>query len=72
MRIIIKENGTEVIMKKKKTTCTLDDYLKATRKGSREAEQQTLGPGFHSRTRVHTSKKVYTRKQKHHSPYTDQ
>ena len=59
-------------MKKKKTTRTLDDYIKAARKGSREGEQETLGPGFHAHTRVHTSKKVYTRKQKHHHTYADQ
>ena len=41
------------------------DAVKAMRKGNREAEQDLLGPGFHSRTHVHTSKKVYTRKEKH-------
>lgn len=51
-------------MKKKKTT-TLDAYLKAAKKGSREAEQELLGPGFHSNTHVHRSAKTYTRKMKH-------
>ena len=26
---------------------TLDDYVRASKRGSREAEQETLGPGFH-------------------------
>lgn len=50
---------------KKKTNKTLDDYIKASRKGSREAEQESTGPGFHATTRVHRSKKTYTRKVKH-------
>lgn len=49
---------------KKKTTISLDT-LKAMRRGGREAEMQLLGPGFHSSTRQHKSKKTYTRKQKH-------
>ncbi len=48
---------------KKRTT--LSDYLSAARKGSREAEQELLGPGFHATTRIHRSKKLYTRKAKH-------
>ena len=44
---------------------TLDDYIKAAKKGNREAEQEMLGPGFHATNRVHESKKTYTRKQKH-------
>lgn len=43
----------------------LEDYVKASRKGSRAAEQEMLGPGFHSMHRVHSSKKTYTRKEKH-------
>ena len=43
------------------------DAIKAMRKGSREAEQELLGPGFHSFNRVHQSKKTYTRKTKHKS-----
>ena len=39
--------------------------LKAMRKGNREAEQELLGPGFHSAHHVHQSKKVYSRKKKH-------
>jgi len=48
---------------KKRTT--LSDYITANRKGRREAEQELLGPGFHDTTRVHRSKKNYTRKSKH-------
>ena len=49
----------------RKRQITLSDYIRASRKGNREAEQELLGPGFHSHNRVHASKKVYTRKQKH-------
>lgn len=41
------------------------DTIKAMRRGGREAEQELLGPGFHSHNRVHKSKKDYTRKVKH-------
>lgn len=50
--------------KKKKQPINLD-ALKAMRRGSREGEQELLGPGFHSAHRVHRSKKTYTRKTKH-------
>lgn len=60
-----------VIMKKKKqkrcSATSIADYIKAARKGSREAEQEILGPGFHTVDRIHVSKKQYTRKQKHKS-----
>ena len=52
-----------IIMKKKSTTNL--DAIKAMRRGGREAEQELLGPGFHSQNRVHKSKKIYTRKMKH-------
>lgn len=54
-------------MKKSKSQnkFTLDDYIKAVKKGSREAEQELLGPGFHATHRVHRSQKAYTRKIKH-------
>ncbi len=48
-----------------KPTITLDDYIKATRIGSREAEKEIKGPGFHSSNAIHKSKKTYTRKVKH-------
>jgi len=41
------------------------DTIKAMRRGNREAEQELLGPGFHSQNRVHKSEKIYTRKKKH-------
>lgn len=44
---------------------TTMDAIKAIRRGSREAEMELLGPGFHSFDRIHKSKKTYTRKTKH-------
>jgi len=44
---------------------TLDEVIKANRRGDRMAEMELLGPGFHSMKRVHKSKKSYTRKRKH-------
>ena len=41
------------------------DIIKAMRKGNREAERELLGDGFHSKHRVHKSKKAYTRKTKY-------
>ena len=55
-------------MKKKKqkvAKTTMMDAIKAMRRGNREAEQELLGPGFHSFNRLHKSKKTYTRKAKH-------
>ncbi|MCQ2246698.1 MAG: hypothetical protein MJZ69_07930 [Bacteroidaceae bacterium] len=49
----------------KKKPITNLDVIKAMRRGNREAEMQLLGPGFHSKDRVHKSAKTYTRKQKH-------
>lgn len=37
----------------------------AARKANREIEQLLLGDGFHARTRIKKSKKVYSRKRKH-------
>lgn len=53
------------IRKRKLSTITISDYIKAARKGSRSAEQELLGPGFHSIDKTHRSKKMYTRKTKH-------
>ena len=39
--------------------------LLAVRKANREIEQLMLGNGFHARTRIKKSKKVYNRKRKH-------
>ncbi len=44
---------------------TLDEYIRANRKSSREQEMETMGPGFHSKNRIHRSKKTYSRKEKH-------
>ena len=41
------------------------DAIKAMKRGSREAEMDLLGPGFHSHNKIHKSDKVYTRKKKH-------
>lgn len=60
---------THFTMKQKKNnskhTINLDDYLKASRIGNREAEKEIKGPGFHATSRIHKSKKTYTRKIKH-------
>lgn len=52
------------VMRKKKKTITMD-AIKAMKRGGREAEQEMLGPGFHSFNKPHKSKKEYTRKLKH-------
>ena len=54
-------------LRKKKLQPTTLDAIKAMRRGNREAEQEMLGPGFHSHNRVHKSEKIYTRKTKHKS-----
>lgn len=59
-------------MKKKKKKQPINlDVLKAMRRGSREGEQELLGPGFHASNRVHRSKKTYTRKAKHKQDLND-
>lgn len=50
---------------KKEKSISIEDYVKAVKKGNRLAEQELLGPGFHSSDRAHKSKKVYSRKEKH-------
>ncbi len=50
---------------KNKRKGLIPEAVKAARKGSREAEQELLGPGFHSKHKVHKSKKNYSRKVKH-------
>lgn len=50
---------------KKACTITLQDKIKAMRKGNREQEMELLGPGFHSHHDVHKSAVSYTRKLKH-------
>ena len=51
--------------KRKVVKATTIDAIKAMRRGGREAEQELLGPGFHSFNRLHKSKKAHTRKAKH-------
>ena len=51
--------------KRKIVKATTMDAIKAMRRGSREAERELFGPGFHSFDRLHKSKKTYTRKIKH-------
>lgn len=48
-----------------KTKASFDDYIKAIKRGNREAEREILGHGFHSFNRIHKSKKNYSRKIKH-------
>lgn len=52
-------------LKKKIMHSSTLDAVKAMRRGGREAEQELLGPGFHSYHKVHSSEKVYSRKMKH-------
>ena len=52
-------------LKKKILKPSTLDAIKAMRRGGREAEQELLGLGFHSFSRLHKSKKDYTRKLKH-------
>lgn len=61
-------------MKKKKKVSPLDEYIKANRKGSREAEIENHGRPV-SHNRIHVSKKVYNRKRdkadaRRHLPYS--
>lgn len=51
--------------KRRVAKATTMDAIKAMRRGGREAEQELLGPGFHSFDRAHKSKKIYARKAKH-------
>lgn len=53
--------------KKVKKIGNTNDYIKAIRKGNREAEFEVFGPGFHSKCSTFKSKKAYNRKQKHKS-----
>lgn len=47
---------------KKMTLGTVDDFMKANRKGSRDAEFEIKGPGFHSNTKSFKNQKKYDRK----------
>lgn len=52
-------------MKRKKKRSEIPLELLAARKANREIEQLFLGDGFHARTRIKKSKKLYCRKKKH-------
>jgi len=45
---------------------TISNEIKATRRGSREAEYEMMGPGWHCKTKVWKSVKQYDRKQNKH------
>lgn len=53
-----------------KNRTKISDYVKANRKGSREAENE-LTVGFSSTHKIHPSKKTYNRTQKHKNGITD-
>lgn len=53
-------------MKKSKKKKAIPIEILAARKANREIEQLLLGDGFHVRTRIKKSKRVYSRKRKHH------
>ena len=52
-------------MKPRKRNKKLPPEIIAARKANREIEKMLLGDGFHARTRIKKSKKVYSRKMKH-------
>lgn len=52
-------------MRKRKRNKKVPMELLAARKANREMERLMLGDGFHARTRIKKSKKVYSRKAKH-------
>ena len=54
-------------MKPRKRRRKVPMELIAVRKANREIERLLLGDGFHARTRVKKSKKIYSRKRKHNN-----
>ena len=50
------------IMKHKKFKITIEDFLKANRKAAREEEIEKYGKPIIFKTKIHKSKKVYSRK----------
>lgn len=52
-------------MKKIRKNRKVPIEILAARKANREIEQLLLGNGFHARTRIKKSKRVYCRKRKH-------
>ena len=51
--------------KVKELKITIEDFLKANRIGSREAELEQNGTGWKSKEKFYKNKKAYTRKNKH-------
>ena len=49
----------------KKLKISEEDYVKINKALARKEEMDLLGPGFHSKHKVHKSKKTYSRKDKH-------
>lgn len=49
----------------KKLKISEEDYVKINKALARKEEMDLLGPGFHSKHKVHKSKKTYCRKDKH-------
>ena len=52
-------------MKNSKRNKKIPLELLAARRANREIERQLHGDGFHARTKIKKSKKVYSRKRKH-------
>jgi len=55
--------------KAKEMKITLDDFLKANRIGSREAEIEQNNTGWKAKRKVHKNKKAYSRKNKKNEKY---
>ena len=55
----------------KKYTITQKDIIKAIRKGSRDAEFEIFGPGFHCKDHAKKSKKAYNRSKEKKDYLTD-
>lgn len=49
----------------KKLKISEEDYVKINKALARKEEMDLLGPGFHSKHKIHKSKKTYCRKDKH-------
>lgn len=60
-------NAINRVLNESKTRKTEDGYLKASRKGNRDAEREMMGDGFKSYNKVHKSQKEYSRKGKNNS-----
>lgn len=58
-------------LKKKRQRKKIPPELLAARIVNRQLERETLGDGFHSRTRAKRSRKLYTRKAKHRNSSMD-